>query len=673
MLLRLAEKAFRPGRFPFPLLHIDTGHNFPEVIAFRDARAAELGERLIVRSVEDSIAQRPRRAEDARREPQRAPVGHAARRDRGVRVRRAASAARAATRRRRAPRSACSASATRSASGTRKNQRPELWNLYNARVHKGEHVRVFPISNWTELDVWQYIERERLAVPSIYYAHTRPIVRRSGAAGAGDATHAAARRRGASSRCRCASAPSATSLHRAGRVGRGQRARDHRRDRRRDDHRARRHAPRRPDQRRVDGAAQEGGLLLMSARDSCRRARPRRAAVPDRGQRRRRQEHAHRPPAVRHQGRPGRPARRGRAHVATSAAPTLDLSLLTDGLTAEREQGITIDVAYRYFATALRKFIIADAPGHEQYTRNMVTAASTAQLAVLLVDARHGIVTQTRRHATLAHLLGIRASRRRGQQDGPRRLPRGRLRAHRRDFRAFAQRTGIDDAASASCRCPRSTATWSSSAASAWPGTPGPTLLRVLETTPVGAGTTRAAFRFPVQFVSRPAGERRPRLPRPRRSGLDRASAIASTVLPSGRTTTVSDDRNARRRARRARSCTTPSRSTLADEVDVVARRHAVSAGKRAGGVASASTRRCAGSTSARSIARRTYVLRHTTREVRARVDAPRPSVERVDAGARAGARCARHERHRPGDARARAADRRRPLRRQSRRPAASS
>src|SRR6266704_1052426 len=85
----------------------------------------------------------------------------------------------------------------------------------------------------------------------------------------------------------------------------------------------------------------------------------------------------------------------------------LDLSLLTDGLTAEREQGITIDVAYRFFATALRKFIVADAPGHVQYTRNMVTAASTAQLAILLVDARHGVVTQTRRHATLAHLLGI--------------------------------------------------------------------------------------------------------------------------------------------------------------------------------------------------------------------------------------------------------------------------
>src|SRR6266436_7447552 len=94
-------------------------------------------------------------------------------------------------------------------------------------------------------------------------------------------------------------------------------------------------------------------------------------------------------------------------HTSQNRGTALDLSLLTDGLVAEREQGITIDVAYRYFATALRKFTIADAPGHEQYTRTMVTAASTAQLAVLLVDARHGVVTQTRRHATLAHLIGI--------------------------------------------------------------------------------------------------------------------------------------------------------------------------------------------------------------------------------------------------------------------------
>jgi len=180
VLLRLAEKAFRPGRFPFPLLHIDTGHNFPEVIAFRDARAAELGERLIVRSVEDSIAHGRVVLKDAAesRNPHQsvtlldaiaefefdACIGGARRDEEKARAKERVFSFRDAF-----------------GQWDPRNQRPELWNLYNARVHKGEHVRVFPISNWTELDVWQYIERERLAVPSIYYAHTRPIVRRRGA------------------------------------------------------------------------------------------------------------------------------------------------------------------------------------------------------------------------------------------------------------------------------------------------------------------------------------------------------------------------------------------------------------------------------------------------------------------------------------------------------------
>src|SRR5438046_3970970 len=123
----------------------------------------------------------------------------------------------------------------------------------------------------------------------------------------------------------------------------------------------------------------------------------------------------------------------------------IDFSLLTDGLRAEREQGITIDVAYRYFATAMRKFIIADAPGHEQYTRNMVTAASTAQLAVLLVDARHGVVTQTRRHATLAHLLGIQhlivAVNKMDLVD----YDESAFGAIVADFLAFAERTGTEN------------------------------------------------------------------------------------------------------------------------------------------------------------------------------------------------------------------------------------
>ena len=179
VLLRLAEKAFRPACFPFPLLHIDTGHNFPEVIAFRDARAAELGERLLVRSVEDSIRRgsvRLRRTDESRNAAQSvtlleaiaefgfdAAIGGARRDEEKARAKERVFSFR-----------------DEFGQWDPKNQRPELWSLYNTRVHKGEHMRVFPISNWTELDVWQYIEREHLAVPSIYYAHRRPVVRRNG-------------------------------------------------------------------------------------------------------------------------------------------------------------------------------------------------------------------------------------------------------------------------------------------------------------------------------------------------------------------------------------------------------------------------------------------------------------------------------------------------------------
>jgi sulfate adenylyltransferase subunit 2 len=180
VLLHLATKAFRPARFPFPLLHIDTEHNFPEVIAFRDQRAAELGERLIVRSVGDSIRSGRvvlRTPDESRNKHQSvtlldaiaefgfdACIGGARRDEEKARAKERVFSFR-----------------DEWGQWDPKNQRPELWNLYNARVAKGENVRVFPISNWTELDVWQYIAREQLAVPSIYFAHTRPIVRRGGA------------------------------------------------------------------------------------------------------------------------------------------------------------------------------------------------------------------------------------------------------------------------------------------------------------------------------------------------------------------------------------------------------------------------------------------------------------------------------------------------------------
>ena len=179
VMLRLAEKAFRPAAFPFPLLHIDTGHNFSEVIEFRDRRVAELGERLIVRSVEDSIA----RGRVVLRDPFESRNRH-----QSVTLLDAIAefgfdaligGARRDEEKSRAKERIFS---FRDAFGQwdPKNQRPELWNLYNARVHHGEHVRVFPISNWTELDVWQYIARERLDVPSIYFAHRRAVVRRNG-------------------------------------------------------------------------------------------------------------------------------------------------------------------------------------------------------------------------------------------------------------------------------------------------------------------------------------------------------------------------------------------------------------------------------------------------------------------------------------------------------------
>ena len=178
-ILRLAEKAFRPGRFPFPLMHIDTGHNYKEVIDFRDQRAAELGERLIVRSVEDSMKRGTvvlKSADESRNKHQSVTLLEAieefgfdcciggARRDEEK--------ARAKER----------IMSFRDEFGQwdPKNQRPELWSLYNARSHKGENIRAFPISNWTEMDVWQYIEREKLQLPSIYFAHQRDVVMRSG-------------------------------------------------------------------------------------------------------------------------------------------------------------------------------------------------------------------------------------------------------------------------------------------------------------------------------------------------------------------------------------------------------------------------------------------------------------------------------------------------------------
>jgi sulfate adenylyltransferase subunit 2 len=184
VVLHLALKAFDtgPGRrtvLPFPLVHIDTGHNYPEVIDFRDRRVAEIGARLVIGHVDDSIARgtvRLRRENDSRNAAQAvtlletiathgfdALIGGARRDEEKARAKERIFSFR-----------------DEFGQWDPKAQRPELWSLYNTRLTKGEHLRVFPISNWTELDIWQYIAREQLELPSIYFAHPRQIVRRSG-------------------------------------------------------------------------------------------------------------------------------------------------------------------------------------------------------------------------------------------------------------------------------------------------------------------------------------------------------------------------------------------------------------------------------------------------------------------------------------------------------------
>jgi sulfate adenylyltransferase subunit 2 len=180
VLLRLAEKAFRPGPFPFPVMHVDTGHNFPEAIEFRDRRVGDIGERLIVASVEDSI-RAGRVVEETGPRASRnglqtvtlldaiaehlfdAAFGGARRDEERARAKERILSFR-----------------DEYGQWEPQRQRPEVWSLYNGRLHKGEHARVFPISNWTELDVWQYIAEEELEVPSIYFAHEREVFERDG-------------------------------------------------------------------------------------------------------------------------------------------------------------------------------------------------------------------------------------------------------------------------------------------------------------------------------------------------------------------------------------------------------------------------------------------------------------------------------------------------------------
>ena len=180
VMLALAQKAFWPARIPFPVMHVDTGHNFPEVLEFRDRRVAELGVRLIVASVQESI-DAGRVVEETGRHASRNRLQTVTLLD-AIEEHRFDALFGGARRDEEKARAKERVFSFRDEFGQwdPKNQRPELWSVYNTRIHRGEHIRVFPLSNWTELDVWSYIEREELAIPAIYYAHERPVFERDG-------------------------------------------------------------------------------------------------------------------------------------------------------------------------------------------------------------------------------------------------------------------------------------------------------------------------------------------------------------------------------------------------------------------------------------------------------------------------------------------------------------
>jgi sulfate adenylyltransferase subunit 1 len=299
----------------------------------------------------------------------------------------------------------------------------------------------------------------------------------------------------------------------------------------------------------------------------------------------------------------------------------VDLSLLTDGLQAEREQGITIDVAYRYFSTGTRKYIIADAPGHEQYTRNMVTAASTANLAIILVDARKGVLTQTRRHSILAHLMGIPhlvvAINKMDLVDYAQDV----FRQIQVDYLDFAARRGIEDIHFIPLSALNGDMVVTRGEAMDW--YVGPTLIDILENAPAAHSEHAEPFRFPVQYVCRPQDAANPELHDYRgfmgqvESGSVRVGDVV-TVLPSGRATTVKAVQLGG--ADIGQAVTEQSATLLlADEIDIsrgdmiVARDDAPSATKAINAIL------CWFSETPLDKAR-TYLIRHTTREVKAKL-----------------------------------------------------
>lgn len=303
----------------------------------------------------------------------------------------------------------------------------------------------------------------------------------------------------------------------------------------------------------------------------------------------------------------------------------VDLSLLTDGLQAEREQGITIDVAYRYFSTGTRKYIIADAPGHEQYTRNMVTAASTANLAIILIDARKGVLTQTRRHSFLAHLVRIPHIVVAVNKMDLANYDQSVFDKIRADYLAFAEQIGLQREGHDIQFIPMSALNGDMivDRGDAMPWYKGPTMLEMLEAAPPAHTEHTEQFRLPVQFVCRPHASDDPEL-HDFRGFMGRiesgeiAVGDAVTVLPSGQSSKVKAIQLGDVKMTRAiaeQSITL----LLEDEIDISRGDMIVKTGEAPEPVKQIEAMVCWLSETPLSPAR-TYVIRHTTRESKAKV-----------------------------------------------------
>ncbi len=303
----------------------------------------------------------------------------------------------------------------------------------------------------------------------------------------------------------------------------------------------------------------------------------------------------------------------------------VDLSLLTDGLQAEREQGITIDVAYRYFSTGTRKYIIADAPGHEQYTRNMVTAASTANLAIILIDARKGVLTQTRRHSYLAHLVGIPhivvAINKMDLVDYDQTV----YEKIKADYLAFAEQIGLQRDGHDIQFVPLSALNGDMlvDRGEAMPWYNGPTMLEILEAAPAAHSEQNEDFRFPVQFVCRPHASDDPEL-HDFRGFMGRVESgevsvgDSVTVLPNGLSSKVKAIQLGNEQLQTA--ITEQSVTLLLeDEIDTSRGDMIVKTGQAPEPVKQIEAFVCWLSESPLSPAR-TYIVRHTTRESKAKV-----------------------------------------------------